>query len=86
VQEKKIKKLNAVVVGKSGLKSVKVAINYIVKHKKYGKYMKKSTHFIVHDELNQAGVGDTVEITECRPMSKTKSWRVAGVVQKAVQQ
>jgi small subunit ribosomal protein S17 len=61
-----------------------VTIAYKVKHPKYGKYVRKRMKLAVHDEQNSCGVGDLVEITECRPLSKTKSWRVVRVVQKAI--
>lgn len=76
--------LEGVVVSSSGRKSVRVAIDYKVKHPKYGKYIKRRTKLGVHDEHNQSGLGDLVEIVQCRPMSKTKSWRLVRVVQKAV--
>ncbi len=74
----------AVVVSKSGDKSITVQIDYRVKHPRYGKYMKHRTKLGVHDERNAAGVGDIVEICECRPISKRKSWRLVNVVTKAV--
>jgi len=83
MQDQKPKTLTAVVVGKSGNKSIKVAIDYKVKHPKYGKYIKRRTKLIVHDEHNQSGIDDLVEITQSRPLSKTKSWRLVKVVQKA---
>jgi len=83
MQDKTLKTLTAVVIGKSGNKSVKVAIDYRVKHQKYNKYLSRRTKLAVHDERNQAGLGDLVEIAECRPLSKTKSWRLIRVVQKA---
>ncbi len=64
-------------------KSAVVLIERRVKHPVYGKFMKKSTKLHVHDENNECGVGDTVEITECRPISKTKSWKLVKVVEKA---
>jgi small subunit ribosomal protein S17 len=82
--EKKLKTMTGLVASKSGNKSVKVVFNYKVKHPKYGKYVKRETRLVVHDELNQAGVGDTVEIAECRPLSKMKSWRLLKVVKKAI--
>jgi small subunit ribosomal protein S17 len=85
MQEQKIKSLNGVVVSNSGNKSVKVVIDYKVKHPKYGKYIRQRTKIGVHDEHNQSGVGDVVEITQCRPRSKSKSWRLVRVVQRAVQ-
>jgi len=84
--EQKIKPITAVVVSKSGNKSIKVAIDYKVKHPKYGKYIKRRTKLSVHDEQNQCSVGDTVEIVECRPYSKTKSWRLVKVLEQAVQE
>lgn len=86
MQEKKTKTMTAVVISKSGEKSIRTAIDYRVKHPKYGKYMTKRTVLCVHDENNKAGVGDVVEIAQCRPYSKSKSWRLVGVLQKAVQE
>jgi small subunit ribosomal protein S17 len=83
MQEDKTKKVTAVVISKSGDKSIKVAIDYKVKHPKYGKYIRKRTVMGVHDEHNKASVGDVVEVSQCRPISKTKSWRLVGILQKA---
>ena len=85
MQEQKIKTVTGVVVSNSGNKSVKVVIDFKVKHPKYGKYIKRRTKIGVHDEHNQSSVGDVVEITQCRPRSKTKSWRLVKVVQRAVE-
>ena len=74
----------AIVISKSGDKSITVQIDYKVKHPKYGKYIKRRTKLGVHDEKNQAGVGDVVEIVECRPISKRKSWRLVSVTKKAI--
>jgi len=71
------------VVSRSGDKSIRIELNFKVKHPVYGKFIKRTTRLGVHDEKNEAGIGDMVEITECRPMSKTKSWRVTKIVQKA---
>ena len=57
-----------------------VAVDYQQRHPKYGKYLHRSTKFHVHDESNEAKNGDRVEIARCRPMSKTKSWRLVRVV------
>jgi len=83
--EKKPKTKSGVVLSNSGNKSIKVAIDFTVKHPKYGKYVKRRTKVGVHDERNQAGVGDVVEIAECRPHSKTKSWRLVRVMSKAIE-
>jgi len=85
MRDRKLKTLTAVVISNSGDKSVRVAIDFKVKHPKYGKYVKRRTKLGVHDEHNQAGTGDVVEITECRPHSKTKNWRLVRVVEKADQ-
>jgi len=85
MQDRKLKVLNVVVVSNSGNKSVKVALDYKVKHPKYGKYIKRRTNISVHDEHNLSNVGDVIEIAECRPRSKTKSWRLVKVVKKAGQ-
>ena len=85
MQDRKLKTLTGVVVSNSGNKSVKMVLDYKVKHPKYGKYIKRRTKIGVHDEHNQSGVGDVIEIAECRPLSKTKSWRLVKVVKKAGQ-
>jgi small subunit ribosomal protein S17 len=85
MQEQQLKTVTGVVVSNSGNKSVRVVIDFKVKHPKYGKYIKRRTKIGVHDEHNQSGIGDIVEITQCRPRSKTKSWRLVKVVQKAVE-
>jgi small subunit ribosomal protein S17 len=83
MQDSKLRTLTGVVVSNSGNKSVKVALDYKVRHPKYGKYIKRRTKIGVHDEHNLSGVGDVIEIAECRPRSKTKSWRLVKVVKKA---
>jgi len=83
MQDRKLKTLTGVVISNSGDKSVKVAFEYKVKHPRYGKYVKRRMKIGVHDEQNQSAVGDLVEIAECRPHSKTKSWRLLKVVEKA---
>ncbi len=64
-------------------KTRKVTIQYVSKHPKYGKYVRKRTVLQVHDAKNETGVGDRVEIAECRPISRTKHWTVVRVVEKA---
>ena len=65
-------------------KSCKVEIQFTVKHPKYGKYIRRRTIIQVHDEQNVAKLGDRVEIAECRPLSKTKSWVLTKVIEVAV--
>jgi small subunit ribosomal protein S17 len=64
-------------------KSRKVSINFSVKHPKYGKYIRRRTILHVHDEDNVSKVGDRVEIAQCRPLSKTKSWVLLRVLESA---
>ncbi len=64
-------------------KSAIVLIERKVKHPIYGKFVKKSTKLHIHDENNECTIGDTVQIAECRPVSKTKSWKLVEVVEKA---
>jgi small subunit ribosomal protein S17 len=63
-------------------KTIKVRIDWLSKHAKYGKYLRYRTILHAHDEANEAHVGDTVEIMECRPVSKTKSWRLTRIIRK----
>lgn len=65
-------------------KSIVVAIERFVKHPLYGKFMKRTTKLHVHDEHNESKIDDIVEIRECRPISKTKSWNLVRVVGKLV--
>jgi small subunit ribosomal protein S17 len=64
-------------------KTVTVLVENRVKHPLYGKYITRSAKYHAHDEENTVGAGDLVEIEECRPISRTKSWRVAKVLEKA---
>src|SRR4051794_20591814 len=67
-------------------KTRRVEIPRLVKHPRYGKYIKRRTICKVHDENNESHAGDTVKIMESRPISKTKHWRLIRVVKKAPQQ
>ncbi len=64
-------------------KSITVTIERRIKHPIYGKYIKRSTKLHVHDENNECSKGDVVVIEQCRPISKTKSWKLVEVVEKA---
>jgi len=86
MQDRKLKTLTGVVTSNSGDKSIRVVVDFKVRHPKYGKYIKRRTKLGVHDEHNKAGVGDVVEVAQCRPYSKTKSWRLVRVVEKVVQE
>ena len=60
-----------------------VAVDFQKVHAKYGKRLRRQAKFQVHDEQNASGEGDRVEIAQCRPLSKTKSWRLVRVIEKA---
>lgn len=64
-------------------KTITVAVEFQKVHRKYGKRQKRDAKYQVHDQDNQAGHGDRVEIAQCRPLSKTKSWRLVRVLTKA---
>jgi small subunit ribosomal protein S17 len=74
-----------VVTSDSRDKSCKVEIQFSVKHPKYGKYVRRRTLIHAHDESNEAKLGDRVEIAECRPISKTKSWVLTRVIKAATE-
>ena len=64
-------------------KSIVVAIEDHVKHPVYGKIVKRTKKIHAHDENNECGIGDTVEVMETRPLSKTKRWRLVRIIEKA---
>ena len=72
-----------VVVSSAMEKTVTVLIERRVKHPLYGKFMRRSTKLHAHDENNECNAGDWVRVEQCRPLSKTKSWRLVEVVEKA---
>ncbi|HOO22953.1 MAG TPA: 30S ribosomal protein S17 [Clostridia bacterium] len=72
-----------VVVSDKMDKTIVVAVVRKVKHPLYKKYVTKTTKFKVHDENNECGIGDTVEIMETRPISKDKRWRLKAIIEKA---
>lgn len=71
------------VVSNAMEKSITVLVERRVKHPLYGKFIRRSTKIHAHDEANVCGKGDWVTIEQCRPISKTKSWRLVQVVEKA---
>jgi small subunit ribosomal protein S17 len=64
-------------------KTRRVSVEFLARHPKYGKYIRKRTLLHVHDEHNDSHRGDRVEIAECRPKSKTKSWELVRVVERS---
>ena len=79
----KIRTLQGRVVSDKMEKSIVVAIERIVKHPIYGKFIKRTTKLHVHDENNECGIGDIVRVMETRPLSKDKRWRVVEIIEKA---
>jgi small subunit ribosomal protein S17 len=67
----------------SGRQTIRVVLSNLVKEEQYGKYRQRRTRLAVHDEKQEAQVGDTVEIARCRPLSKRKAWRLVRVVKRA---
>ncbi len=82
---KKNKKTRTGSVVSNGMdKSIVVLVERKVRHKLYGKYVKKSQKYVAHDEENRCNVGDVVLIEECRPLSKRKRWRLKNVLEQAI--
>ena len=76
------KEKTGIVVGNGMDKSIVVEVERKVKHPKYGKYVKKSSRFMAHDENNECREGDKVRIAETRPLSKNKCWRLVEIIEK----
>ena len=72
-----------VVVSDKADKTIVVRVDVTRRHRRYGKILRTSTKLHVHDERNDAGAGDTVRVVECRPMSRTKRWRLTDVLERA---
>jgi small subunit ribosomal protein S17 len=72
-----------VVVSSKGDKTITVRIDAVRRHRVYGKVIRETSTLHAHDETNQAGEGDTVRVMECRPLSRTKRWRLVDVLEKA---
>jgi len=83
VQRGNKKSLTGKIVSDKMDKTVVVATETLVRHPLYGRTLKRTARFKAHDEANSCGVGDTVEIVECRPLSREKRWRVTRIVEKA---
>ena len=66
-------------------KTITVAVERLVKHEKYGKYVRRTTKLLAHDEHNEGREGDLVDIAECRRLSSRKAWRLVRVVKRAEQ-
>ncbi|WWP01971.1 MAG: 30S ribosomal protein S17 [Candidatus Dasytiphilus stammeri] len=79
---KNIRTLRAEVISNKMQKSAVVSIKRVFKHPLYGKFIKRTTKLHIHDEKNICKVGDLVDIQECRPLSKTKSWTLVRIIDK----
>jgi small subunit ribosomal protein S17 len=64
-------------------KTIAVEVERLVKHPRYGKFIRRTTKLLAHDESNESRIGDTVTIAECRPLSRRKSWRLVSVLERA---
>jgi small subunit ribosomal protein S17 len=83
-ETRKKRQLLGTVVSDKMDKTVVVKVERLVKHRLYHKYIRRRSTFSAHDESNDCRVGDKVMITESRPLSRTKKWRVSQIVEKAV--
>jgi small subunit ribosomal protein S17 len=75
--------LTGTVVSNKMDKTITVAVERVMKHPTYGKYVRRTTKLLAHDENNECGEGDTVDIAQCRPLSKRKAWTLVRVVTRA---
>lgn len=66
-------------------KTASISVERLVKHPLYGKYIRRTTKVLAHDENNECQIGDTVNIAETRPLSKRKAWKVVEIVERAVE-
>jgi small subunit ribosomal protein S17 len=78
-----VKTLTGKVISNKMEKTITVAIERLVRHEAYGKYLRRTTKLLAHDENNECREGDVVAIAECRPLSRRKSWRLVRVVSRA---
>lgn len=84
MEERNIRKSRIGIVTSDKMdKTISVSVERRLQHPIYGKYVKKSKKFIAHDETNECNVGDLVRITETRPLSKLKRWRVVEIIERA---
>jgi small subunit ribosomal protein S17 len=83
LRAREIKEKTGIVTSNKMNKTIVVSVERKVKHPKYGKFVKRTSTFMAHDEKNESGIGDTVTIMETRPLSKNKRWRLVEIVEKA---
>jgi small subunit ribosomal protein S17 len=82
--KKAARQLTGKVVSNKMQKTITVSVERYVPHPVYGKYQRRSTQYLAHDENGECREGDVVAIEECRPLSRHKSWRLVKIVQRAV--
>jgi small subunit ribosomal protein S17 len=82
---KSVRTLTGQVVSNKMTKTIAVSIERVVRHPTYGKFVRRTTKLLAHDENNEAREGDTVSITPCRPMSRHKAWKLLAIVERATQ-
>ena len=83
IERGKKKSVQGFVTSDKMVKSITVSVAYLVEHPKYGKRIRRRTKYYAHDEANEARVGDKVEISQTRPISKLKRWRLVKILQRA---
>jgi small subunit ribosomal protein S17 len=83
VAEKAPRTLTGTVVSAKTAKTIAVEIQRVLKHARYGKYIRRTTRLLAHDEAGDAREGDTVTISPCAPVSRRKSWKLVTVVERA---
>ncbi|MFA7401341.1 MAG: 30S ribosomal protein S17 [Bacteroidales bacterium] len=84
MMERNFRKIKeGIVVSNKMTKSIVVEVERKFKHPIYGKFLKKSSRFMAHDENQDCGIGDTVRIMETRPLSKNKCWRLVEIIERA---
>jgi small subunit ribosomal protein S17 len=84
VADKVQRTLTGTVVSSKTAKTIAVEIERVLKHPRYGKYIRRTTRLLAHDEAGEAREGDKVTIAQCRPISRRKSWQLVSVVERAV--
>jgi len=81
--EKSARTLTGTVISNKMDKTISVEVERLVKRPTYGKYVRRTTKLLAHDEKNECRAGDTVAISECRPLSRHKAWRLVRVIERA---
>lgn len=82
-KDNKVRTVAGRVISNKMDKTISVSVERLVKHPVYGKYIRRTTKYLAHDEDNSCNEGDVVSISECRPFSKNKSWQVVEVLERA---